>query len=88
MFLSVANYIRLCFYSSGINILSAIISTTISVAVAPAAALISLTAAAIAYWSWLCEQSQHMRAWVVRSRDLEQKFPQLIGLIDLVQGPI
>ena len=45
-----------------------------------------LTSAGISYWQSIIVESKYMRKWKERSRALEQTFPQLIGLIDPVEG--
>jgi hypothetical protein len=47
-----------------------------------------LTSAGISYWQSMIVESKYMREWKERSRALEQTFPQLIGLIDPVEGEL
>lgn len=47
--------------------------------------ILSWTSAAVAHWRSLRVKSTNMQEWEKRSRLLEQKFPQLSGLIDPVE---
>ena len=66
-------------------------STVVSVASGAAvvgSVIFSLTSAGVGYWKRICVESKYMREWEERSRALEQTFPQLIGLIDPVEGEL